>query len=461
MLVSLNCNRLVNATDTLTSLSARLPAGAFGSCPKPVMEASHAWSVKAEENPDLFRRFTYPTQLRSILRRLSSERLPHCPASTLALIRNATTGTNAVLRGIPWQEGDHILCLSTVYGALDRTIDYIIEHSATSGTPKPTKVTMEVTYPISHEELLKTFTAKLSALRSEGKRVRLATFDAVSSHPGVLLPWERLCVLCREHNVLSLVDAAHAFGQIDCSLLGSSAAPADFWVSNVHKWSFAPRGCAIFYVPAQNRHFVPSTLPTSWGWKAKASSSLATPGVAADEEWAAAWRDPGTDQVSHYLSVDAALDFVRDRLGGEERVRRYNTSLARIGGAEVARILGTEILDVEGKEEERLTACMVTVRLPLVSRAIGPDATKWVWQMGGEGFFFETLQDDFATNIPILAHNNRVYARLSAQVWLDVDDFAYAGRALKEVCRRVNEGDMPAAKASVGAEAAGQPVEAA
>lgn len=435
----------------------------------------------------LFRRTTYPTQLRSILSRLSSERLPHCPASTLALIRNATTGTNAVLRGIPWQEGDHILCLSTVYGALDRTIDYIIEHSAASGAPKPTKVTMEVTYPISHEELLKTFTAKLSTLRSEGKRVRLATFDAVSSHPGVLLPWERLCVLCKEHNVLSLVDAAHAFGQIDCSLLGSSAAPADFWVTNVHKWSFAPRGCAIFYVPAQNRHFVPSTLPTSWGWKAKASSSLATPGVAADEEWAAAWRDPGTDQVSHYLSVDAALDFVRDRLGGEERVRRYNTSLARIGGAEVARILGTEILDVEGKEEERLTACMVTVRLPLVSRAIGPDATKWVWQMGGEGFLFETLQDDFATvstarlhpvqrltasltisqsplhhvqNIPILAHNNRVYARLSAQVWLDVDDFAYAGRALKEVCRRVNEGEMAAVKASVGAEAAGQPVEA-
>ncbi|CAO1621690.1 unnamed protein product [Jaminaea pallidilutea] len=419
--------------------------GSFGSCPKPVMEAFQALAQKAEENPDVFRRRTYPNQLKSILSRLA-ERF-NVPAPTLALIHNTTTGTNAILRSFPWEQGDHVLAFTTVYGALDKTMDFVSETHPFA----PVKIKIDVKYPRSHDEVVAAFETRLKQLKESGKRVRIAMFDAVTSHPGVVVPWERLTAICKQHGVLSLVDGAHAMGQLPVDL---GAVQPDFFVTNAHKWSFAHRGCAVLYVPLANQSLVPTSLPTSWGFRT-AEQRKSAPEKQPGDDWFAMWKDPGTDDVSSILSLGAALDFVQDRLGGEERVRRYNRSLALLGGWKVAQALGTEILENvdavgqtsssgDGKKNDSgpsLTASMVSVRLPLVSRAIGTDASYWLWSKGGEAYFFDTLADEFATNIPVLAHGNQVYARLSAQVWLDLDDFEYAAGALKEVCRRINEGE--------------------
>lgn len=44
----------------------------------------------------------------------------------------------------------------------------------------------------------------------------------------VIMPWERIVRLCKERDVLSLVDAAHHLGQLPVDL--KSVQP-DFWVS--------------------------------------------------------------------------------------------------------------------------------------------------------------------------------------------------------------------------------------
>lgn len=110
--------------------------------------------------------------------------------------------------------------------------------------------------------------AEYVALTKQGERPRIvAIVDAISSMPGLLMPWERIVEFCKGHeNVWSLVDAAHAIGQIvDTNL--SEIVP-DFWVSvrpilvirafeaefswseqNCHKWLYAKRGCAVLYVP--------------------------------------------------------------------------------------------------------------------------------------------------------------------------------------------------------------------
>ena len=77
-------------------------------------------------------------------------------------------------------------------------------------------------------EIVDTFRSHLRGIpRKEGQKV-LAVIDAIVSVPGVVLPWERMVQVCKEENVWSLVDAAHAIGHIPIDL--SSAAP-DFWVS--------------------------------------------------------------------------------------------------------------------------------------------------------------------------------------------------------------------------------------
>ena len=54
------------------------------------------------------------------------------------------------------------------------------------------------------------------ALTEQGRRPKiLVIVDAISSNPGILIPWERVVEFCKtQENVWTLVDAAHAIGHI-------------------------------------------------------------------------------------------------------------------------------------------------------------------------------------------------------------------------------------------------------
>ncbi len=63
--------------------------------------------------------------------------------------------------------------------------------------------------------------------------VKLAIFDVITSNSAILLPYAALVTLCHAHNVLVLIDGAHALGHVPLDL---RALGADFFVSNAHKW---------------------------------------------------------------------------------------------------------------------------------------------------------------------------------------------------------------------------------
>ena len=58
--------------------------------------------------------------------------------------------------------------------------------------------------------------SEYSALVEQGERPKIVVVvDGLSSNPGLLMPWERIVEFCKSHeNVWTLVDAAHAIGQI-------------------------------------------------------------------------------------------------------------------------------------------------------------------------------------------------------------------------------------------------------
>ena len=76
---------------------------------------------------------------------------------------------------------------------------------------------------------------------------------------------ERLIEECKKRNIISCIDGAHAPGQIDLYLddLG-----ADFYVGNLHKWAYAPRGAAIVWTHPKF-HKILEPLTTSHLFKAK------------------------------------------------------------------------------------------------------------------------------------------------------------------------------------------------
>jgi Cys-tRNA synthase (O-phospho-L-seryl-tRNA:Cys-tRNA synthase) len=116
----------------------------------------------------------------------------------------------------------------TIYRACKKTLLSIKEHE-----PLET-VTIDLEYPVTDAEIVRALRETIKRVKGEDKNVRLAMFDTVLTFPGVRMPWEEMVAVCKQMNVLSLIDGAHGIGQIDLTHLGKIG--SDFFVSNCHKY---------------------------------------------------------------------------------------------------------------------------------------------------------------------------------------------------------------------------------
>lgn len=456
-----------------------LPAS-FGTHPLAIHRRRQHYQLLYERAPDPFIRYTYPDLLDA--NRAAVARLLRAPnIDEVVLVPNATVGVNTVLRALAehWSPDgrDEVLYFSTIYGSCAKTVACVSD--ASRGLVRGRAV--ELVYPLSDAAVLSAFRAAAAASAAEGRRPRVAIFDTVSSLPGVRFPCEGLAAACRELGILSLVDGAQGVGMVPLDL---GALDPDFFVSNCHKWLFVPRACAVFYVPRRNQHLIRSTVPTSHGYVPKDPvKALANPlPPSSKSAFVSNFEYVGTRDSSPYLCVGDAIEWREKVLGGEERIMRYNCSLAREGGSRVAEHLATWVME---NEEGTLGDCAMTnVAMPLVvapKRESEADYTlgqkegsreeadveeaapenvlarsgKEKTEAGIESaragetvipfedaeriweWMTKVLVEEYKTFIPTYYHAGRFWARLSAQVYLDMDDFEWAGKTLRELCHRV------------------------
>jgi hercynylcysteine S-oxide lyase len=249
--------------------------------------------------------------------------------------------------------------------------------------------------------------------------------DAISSLPGVRFPWERVCSLALPRNILTFIDAAHAITQIPVDI---SRSQPSFFVSNLHKWSYVPRPCAVLYARRDLQTQL-HAMPIGYGYMSSSQrSGPSSLSEYAEGQWVVEHEWPGTIDWSNYLCVRGAWEFI-EWCGGADRIREYCHRLAVRGGDRAAEILGTEVLGREYVDN------MVNVRLPLAV------ATHGVEKRQGDEMLEMLFGRDCAVNTFIMTRKGKKewWCRFSAQIYLDLDDFERGAHILKQICEILNK----------------------
>jgi isopenicillin-N epimerase len=277
--------------------------GSFGACPHEVLAAQRSWQARMERNPVEFLGRRSAALLREAREALGA--FVGAAADDLVFVPNATTAVNTVARSLDLQPGDEILATDHEYGACDATWQRVCaERGAVYRRA-------EIPLPFVRED----FVARV--LAEAGPRTRLVFASHVSSTTALVFPVAELCAAARARGLLTLIDGAHAPGQVELDL---ASLDADFYAANLHKWVCAPKGAAFLHAQPTQHERLRATV-TSWG---DADGTGGHHGFDAylgrsTLERRLQWQ--GTRDPSAFLAVPAALDFHRREFGPGVRAR--------------------------------------------------------------------------------------------------------------------------------------------
>lgn len=413
--------------------------GSFGTIPLDIKEKFRTYQDMSEAAPDKFLRYDMTNLLDEA--REAVAKVVNAPTDTVVFAANATEAVNTVFRNMKWNPDgkDVMVFFSTIYPACAKVADFLVDYF---GTNHVGVREIPLDYPLEDAEIVQLFRDTVADIEKEGKRARICTFDVVSSMPGIVFPWEEMCKVCKELGVLSMVDGAQGIGMVKLDL---AAADPDFFTSNCHKWLFAPRGCAIIYCPLRNQHMIETTLATSHGYVSKAIVRRNPYPPSSKTPFVKNFDLVATKDRAQYIVTKDAIAWRKDVCGGEERIRSYLWDLNKKGSKYVAEQLKTEVLE---NKKGTLTDCaMGNVALPIWIGEKGANAqdddvvlTEEDSVKAGQ-WMMKIMKDEHHTLMPLFELGGRVWVRISAQIYLDMQDYEYAVKVLKDLTARVAKGE--------------------
>lgn len=362
--------------------------GSFGATPRAVFDAYQHWQRELEREPVEFlgRRF---------LELLGKARaaLAGCVgagADHLVYVPNATAALNIVAHSLGLSPGDEVVSTDHEYGAMDRMWQTLCRRQGAvyRRVPLPLPVT-------TAEGLADRVWAAVTP------RTRVLFFSHITSPTALIFPVGELCRRAREQGVISVVDGAHALGQIPLDL---SALRPDFYAANAHKWLCAPKGSAFLYARPEVQSLV-DPLVISWGELAPAVTGLR---FLDDLQWT------GTSDIAAYLAVPAAIRFCAEPRWEDRRARCH--ALAGDARAAMAAVTG---LPQICPDSPVWYAQMTTVPLPPCD---GPRLQA-------------RLYDEYRVEVPVVVWQGRPYLRISIQAYNSRDDVDRLEAALRVLLR--------------------------
>ncbi len=356
---------------------AFLNHGSFGACPRPVFEEYGRWQRELEAQPVDFLGRRAPSLLRESRTALGN--YLGCHADDLVYVINATVGMNIVARSLALGSGDEVLATDHEYGACDRAWRFILGKNGASY--RHVSIPVPVT---THQEVVDRIFAAVTPA------TRVIFISHITSPTALTFPVTEVCRRARELGIITLVDGAHAPGQIPLDL---EAVGADFYIGNLHKWLCAPKGAAFLYARREMQAML-EPLVVSWGWEAM---------VPGDSQFIDYLQSLGTADISAPLSVPAAIRFQQEHNWDAVRSRCHD--LVRRARPEIAAAVGGGV-------------------------PLAPDSDEWYAQMSAlllpDGIDGAALQrrlyEEHLVEIPVFQWNGRQTIRISAQGYNGWDD---------------------------------------
>lgn len=330
-----------------------------------------------------------------------------------AVVENATTGVNTVLRSIPFDfKKDKVLFHSTTYGACANVVRFLHDYYGLQYD------IVSINYPCSNDKIVSDFESFL-----EKDKYKLCLFDMITSQPGATLPYKELIELCHVYDTWTLVDGAHAAGQVDLSFINELK--PDFLTTNLHKWMSCPKAVALLYVDPKH-HAMIQTLPISHNYSAPSCQYKENDAEHNKNILVNKFAFIGTANYSSCFAIEDAIKFRKDVCGGEDNIRKYQWALQE-------KVI-PKILDIFGEGSALLENDTNTLRSPgmfCISMAV-PDRFKPLLKRMGEdsGYFaeFKLKCDKIAIfeekcYAPFVVNNGHLFVRFSVQIFNEERDY--------------------------------------
>jgi isopenicillin-N epimerase len=242
--------------------------GSYGACPRPVFDAYQRYQRELERQPVEF--LALERRLPALLdeARLSLAAYLGAQPGNLAFATNASSAINTVARSLELGPDDEVLLGDDEYGGMEILWQYVSRRTGATLVRRP------------FEELV------------PDARTKVLFCSHIEWTSGRVNDVAAICARARAAGVLSIVDGAHAPGQLELDL---EALGADVYAGNCHKWLCAPKGSGFLYARPEAQRLI-DPLVVSWDWGE---------GAAFHERH----RWQGTRDPSAFLAVQDAIAF--------------------------------------------------------------------------------------------------------------------------------------------------------
>ena len=366
--------------------------GSFGATPRPVFDAYQRWQRRLEEQPVRFLSRELPDLLAEARSALAA--YLGVTGDDVVYVPNATFAVNVVARSLPLAPGDEVLTTDHEYGACENVWRFLSQKKGFA------YIRRTLPFPLPPEPDLEDFVVD-AFWQGVTPRTRVIFLSHITSSTALRLPVARICARAREAGILTVIDGAHAPGQIPLDL---QAVDADFYAGNAHKWLCAPKGSAFLYARPDRQELI-EPLVVGWGWGDRRSISFGSDYLD-NLQWL------GTNDLAAYLSVPAAVTF--QEAHDWPIVRRRCHGLLREALARLSELTGLPSL----YPTHQLYRQMAVAPLPPIADLQALQAR---------------LYDQYRIEVPCIEWQGRQFIRLSIQGYNQEPEISALEVALKEL----------------------------